>query len=60
MGMQSKAMERSMEATVVQLGGRFWLKPLAMLVERLRSEEDVEWRGINPYWVGWLEMDCLR
>ena len=42
MGMQSKALERSMEATVVRLGGGFWLKPLAMLVERLRSEEVVE------------------
>ena len=43
MGMQSKALERSMEATVVRLGaGRFWLKPSAMEVERLRSEEVVE------------------
>lgn len=42
MGMQSKALERSMEATVVRLGGGFWLKPLAMVVERLRSEEVVE------------------
>jgi len=42
MGMQSKALERSMEATVVRLGGGFWLKQLAMVVERLRSEEVVE------------------
>jgi len=42
MGMQSKALERSMEAMVVRLGGVFWLKPLAMAVERLMSEEVVE------------------
>ena len=47
-GMQSKALERSMDATVVRLGGRFWLKPLAMEVERLRSEDVVEWRGLKP------------
>ena len=60
MGMQSKALERSMEATVVRLGGEFWLKPSAIEVERLRSEEVVEWRVLKPFWVGWMERDCLR
>ena len=46
--MGSKALERSMDARVVRLGGRFWLKPLAMEVERLRSEDVVEWRGLKP------------
>jgi hypothetical protein len=31
-----------------------------MVVERLRREEVVEWRGLKPCCEGWVERDCLR
>ena len=40
-GMQSNALEKSIEATVVRRG-LVWLKPLAMEVERFNREEVVE------------------
>ena len=42
MGIQSKALERSREATTVLEGGCFWLKPLAIGVEIFSKEEVVE------------------
>ena len=40
-GMQSNALEKSIEGTVVRRG-LVWLKPLAMEVERFNREEVVE------------------
>ena len=42
MGIQSKALERSREATTFLEGGCFWLKPLAVGVKIFSKEEVVE------------------
>lgn len=41
---------RSRATIMVLRGGCFWLKPLAMWVDRLVRAVVVEWPGLKPCW----------